>query len=168
MHKAIFLIFHKEIRVSLYVYISSGHFLKETLKTGLKEKVDIFSAIKLKYLNSSKQEKIRSAQREHNCRIFNLYGTNIKTNQDFLQESNQELKGRSIYKPHVCPTSYSNPNRLTHTGKHIKANRMSLTFCRCHSHLILDAAPTLDQDKNHGIFMLHAEPVALKQSLLFP
>lgn len=61
MHKATFLIFHKEIRVSLYLYISSGNFLKETLKTVLKEKIDIFSAIKLKYLNSSKYEKIRSA-----------------------------------------------------------------------------------------------------------
>ena len=54
MHKATFLIFDKEIRVSLYLYISSGHFLKETLKTVLKEKIDIFSVIKLKYLNSSK------------------------------------------------------------------------------------------------------------------
>ena len=168
MHKATFLIFDKEIRVSLYLYISSGHFLKETLKTVLKEKIDIFSVIKLKYLNSSKQEKVRSAQKEHNCNIFNLDRTNIKTNQDFLQESNQELKGRSVYKPHVCPTSYSNPNHLTHTGKHIKANRMSLTFCWCHSYLTLEAALTLDQDKNHVIFMLYAEPVALKQSLLFP
>lgn len=125
MHKATFLNFQKEIRVSLCLYICLGSFLKETLKTVLEEKIDIFSAIKLKYLNSSEYEKTRSTQREHNCNIFNFYRTNIKINQDFLQESNQELKGSSIYKPHVCPTADSNPYCLTHTGQHTKANKMS-------------------------------------------
>lgn len=60
MHKATFLNFQKEVRVSLYLYISSENFLKETLKTVLGEKIDIFSAIKLKYLNSSEYEKTRS------------------------------------------------------------------------------------------------------------
>ena len=125
MHKATFLNFQKEIKVSLYLYISSENFLKETLKTVLEEKIDIFSAIKLKYLNSSEYEKTRSTQREHNCNIFNFCRTNIKINQDFLQESDQELKGSSIYKPRVCPTSDSNPYCLTHTGQHTKANKMS-------------------------------------------
>lgn len=45
--------------ISVLVYML-GNFLKEILKTVLEEKIDIFSAIKLKYLDSSEYEKTRS------------------------------------------------------------------------------------------------------------
>lgn len=158
MHRAKFLNFQKKIRVSLCLYTSSGNFLKKFKNFfSLKEKIDPFSDIKLKYLISSECDKIHI---EHNCNIFNLYRINIKIGQDFHQESNQDSERKqhlqTTYIPHL-PLSPA----PSHTRGLIKADKMNFIFCWCHSYFTLKADLILDQYEKHVIFMVCTVPGTL-------